>query len=483
MTPARTRIVATIGPASQSREVLTRLLDEGVDVFRLNMSHGTHQDRQQALDTLRAILDERGTHVATMADLCGPKVRTGTVDSANATLVVGEECVIARSLENGTSKAFSTNYPGLVDDVRVGHRVLIEDGEIRLRVTGKQRDAVICVCEAGGELGSRKGVNLPDSHLLLPAISEKDEADLRWVVANSVDYVAQSFVRSPEDIVMLRRLLEKADSDIPIVAKIETTRAMASLGGIIDMADAVLVARGDLGVEMDVWQVPMMQKDIVRRCRHTGKPVIVATQMLQSMVDHPSPTRAEVSDAANAVLDGADALMLSAESAIGKYPVEAVSMLNRIAQQVEGDRFDADADFSKQLAEGSWVGHQVDRTAAAVARSAVLVAHDLGAKLVAVWCRSGRTIRWISKYQMPKILIGLSSSESLCRRLALCSGVEPRLVPKDVESGAVPSSQVYERLSGLFGLVPGDMLVVVGEPTAPHRASTISIHTVQRANA
>jgi pyruvate kinase len=220
-----------------------------------------------------------------------------------------------------------------------------------------------------------------------------------------------------------------------------------------------------------------MQKEMVRRCRLLGKPVIVATQMLQSMVDQPSPTRAEVSDAANAVLDGADALMLSAESAIGEYPVEAVKMLNRVAREVEDDRSATPDESSSVLSTNLRVGHQVDRKRAAVARSVVLIAQDLGAKLITVWARSGQTIRWISKYRMPKPLLSLSSDETMCRRLALCAGIESRLVPKDFESGAIPSGELYEHLKSSFGLVSGDIFVVIGEPTAPHRTSTISIHT------
>ncbi|MGD2108354.1 MAG: pyruvate kinase [Phycisphaerae bacterium] len=479
MTPARTKIVATIGPASRSRDKLARLLDEGVDVFRLNMSHGSTEDHGQALERLRELADSRGAVFAVMADLCGPKVRTGTIDPEDATLAAGAGCMITRESMTGTAEKFSTNYPGIVDDVSVSDRLLIEDGSIALRVVEKQPDALVCKCEVGGTLGTHKGLNLPDSDLSLPAVTEKDESDLRWAVANSVDYVAQSFVRRPEDLAALRERLDRAGGgDVPIVAKIETTQAVAALEEIVEAVDAVLVARGDLGVEMDVWRVPMVQKDIVRRCCRLGKPVIVATQMLQSMVANASPTRAEVSDAANAILDGADALMLSAESAVGAYPVESVRMLNRIALQVEKDRLESAADFSRVLAEGSWVGRQVDRRAAAVARSAVLIAQDLGAKLLVVWCRTGRTVRWISKYQIPKALVGLSSDGSLCRRLALCGGVEPRLVPEDFESGAMPSSRLYEQLTAWSALVPGDMIVVVGEPTAPHRASTINIHTV-----
>jgi pyruvate kinase len=444
------------------------------------MSHGSHPEHQQALDTIRELVDERGVHVAVMADLCGPKVRTGKINPSQAELMPGAECVIRRRLELGTAADFSTNYPGLVDDVDVGHRVLIEDGKLRLRVSEKQQDAIVCACEVGGELGSRKGLNLPDSNLSIPAITEKDKADLKWAVGNAVDFIAQSFVRRSEDIIGIRRSIEAAGGDIPIVAKIETTHAIADLEGLLRTADAALVARGDLGVEMDVWRVPMVQKDIVRQCRRLGRPVIVATQMLQSMVNQPTPTRAEVSDAANAILDGADALMLSAESAVGEYPVESVRMLNRIALQIDGERSTVGADPGRVSVAGTWIGQHDDRTAAAVAHSAVLIALELDVKLLAVWCRSGRTARWISKYQIPKTLIALSSNDVLCRQLALCAGLEPRLVPKDFESGAIPSRQLYEHVSESLGLDPGDMVVVVGEPTAPQRASTISIHTVSR---
>lgn len=229
---------------------------------------------------------------------------------------------------------------------------------------------------------------------------------------------------------------------------------------------------------MDVWRVPMLQKDIVRRCRRIGKPVIIATQMLQSMVHQPTPTRAEVSDVANAVLDGADALMLSAESAVGTYPVEAVAMLGRVMQQVEDDPIESAARWLATLDESRWVGHDADRTTAAVARSAAIVAHDLGAKAIAVWCRTGRTARWISKYQMPQVLIGLSSREALCRRMALLRGVEPMHVSTESENGAEPSQALYDRIVREHCLERGQIVVIVGEPTAPHRASTVSIHVV-----
>ena len=479
----KTKTVATIGPASQARQTLERLVEVGMDVVRFNMSHGEREEHQSTLDTLRDIVGFRGTQVATLVDLGGPKVRCGLIDPAQAMLASGAMCAIVRSNGQGTAERFSTNYSALVEDVQTGQRVLIDDGNIRLRVTEKRADALICICETGGPLGSHKGINLPDSHLSLPALTEKDHVDLKWAVANSADYVAQSFVRGPGDVQALRKTLHHLQSDIPIIAKLETPQAIETLDAIIAEADALLVARGDLGVEMDVWRVPMLQKDIVKRCRRVGKPVIIATQMLQSMVHQPTPTRAEVSDVANAVLDGADALMLSAESAVGTYPVEAVAMLNRIVQQVEEDPTESAARWLATLDDSRWVGHDVDRTTAAVARSAAIVAHDLGANLIVVWCRTGRTARWISKYQMPQVLVSLSSDEALCRRMALCHGVEPMQVSAEFENGTEPSPVLYDRIVRAHGLEPGAIVVIVGEPTAPHRASTVSIHVVGSARA
>lgn len=477
--PTRTKIVVTVGPSCRSRAVVERIIEHGVDVVRFNLSHGDHQQHNEALRTVREVAGRRGAFVATMADLCGPKVRTGVVNPNHAALTPGSTCVIVPEPVVGTAERFSTNYPGLVAEVEVGHRVLIDDGQIHLRVLEKRAGELACACEAGGTLGSGKGINVPDSNLSLPALSEKDHDDLGWAIENGLDYVALSFVRKPEDLEQLRSRLREARADIPIIAKMETPQAIGALDAIIASADAVLVARGDLGVEMDVWRIPMLQKRIVHQCRRMGKPAIIATQMLQSMVDHRTPTRAEVTDVANSVLDGADAVMLSAETAVGSYPVEAVRMLGLITGEAEASRVDG-ADESRPgfLDERMRVGHAVDKTTAAVARSAALVAHDVGARLIAVWCQSGRTARWISKYQLPQILVGLSASDVMCRRLALSYGVEPMAVSPEFAAGTGPVDELQRRLAERHGLEKGDIFIVVGDPTARKRRSTLSIHVV-----
>ncbi len=473
-----TKIVATVGPASQSEDVLRRFIEAGVDVIRLNMSHGSHDDHQQAVDTLRRVAEARGAHVAVMTDLAGPKVRTGPMDPEKSEINDGDTCHIVREPIDGRATRFGTTYPGLVDEVAIGHRILIDDGQIRLRVVDKTAEALVCRCDDGGTIASRKGVNVPDSDLTLPALTEKDRRDLAWAVGHTVDFLALSFVRRVEDIELLRGLVEEAGGDQPILAKIETPHAIRDIDRIIEGSDGIMVARGDLGVEMDVTQVPLLQKDIVRRCRVAGKPVIIATQMLHSMIYEPSPTRAEVSDVANAVLDGTDAVMLSGESAAGRYPVRAVAMMNRICEQAMA--FDPEhTRLISELADTRLhVGHKVDRTASAVVRSTAIIAQDIGARLIAVWCLTGRTVRWLSKYGVDQPLIALSSDAAVCRRLALSYGVQPMLVSADRGDLDRLWSDIEEKLAAQHGLSPGDFIVAIGEPGDPARSRTISIRTV-----
>lgn len=470
-----TKIVATIGPASTDPQILGSMIDAGARVIRFNMSHGTLDEHQQRLDTVRRLVKDRELSVAILADLCGPKVRTGVMDKDRNEIRPGDTCTIVKHCEVGTADRFETNYPGLTDDVEIGHRLLIDDGTIRLKVEENTGKALTCKCEIGGTIGSRKGINVPDSMLSLPSLSNKDRKDLAWAVASGVDYVALSFVRHAEDIQLLRTALTELQSAVPIVAKIETPQAIASLDEIIDASDAILVARGDLGVEMDVSRIPMLQKDMVERCRLAGKPVIVATQMLHSMVHSAIPTRAEVSDVANAVLEGADAVMLSAESASGSYPVESVRMMARIIHQshayasAEGKR--------RSDRRMSWlhVGQPQDRTTSAVARSAAIVAHDLGAKLIVVWARSGTTARWISKYQMPQSIWALSDQPEVCRRLMLSYGIQTMPVPQEFAVRGIPWSQLQKRLARVAPLEDGDVVVLVGDPGSTERAPTLSI--------
>jgi pyruvate kinase len=473
-----TKIIATIGPASRTADVLRRFIDDGVDCIRFNMSHGVHAEHLESLTTLRSVAAEHGTHIAAMADLCGPKVRTGKIDSEHGLIEDGQTCVITRHAEVGTAIRFDTNYAKIVDEVDVGHQVLIDDGMIRLRVTEKTGDELLCLCEIGGTIGSHKGINLPDSTLSVPSLTEKDLADLDWAMENAFDFVAISFVRHPDDIKQLRTVLRRAKNDARIIAKIETPQAVDAIDEIIELSDAILVARGDLGVEMDVTRLPILQKDIVRRCHKQGKTVIVATQMLHSMVDAPTPTRAEVSDVANAVLDGADAVMLSAESAVGKYPTRAVAIMNRICEQVFDDEERNRVEGASTLSRHVRVGHDIDRATAAVARSAALVAEDIGAKMIVIWCRAGRTARWVSKYHTGKTLVGLSAEPAVCRRLALSYALKPMLVSQEFADGTKPWHDLEEEIAALFPLSTGDFIVLVGDPTSHHRIPRLTIHMV-----
>ncbi len=473
-----TRIVATIGPASRSEERLNEILSVGVDVIRFNMSHGQHAEHDIALKTLKKVAGSRGIHTACMADLCGPKIRTNQIDPNKKTIEKGQRCVIVRHLEVGDAAKFATNTPAIVDEVEVGHRVLIDDGCIRLRVIEKKIDEIVCECEDGGEIDTRKGINLPDSSLSLPSLTSKDLQDVEWIATREFDFVALSFAREATDITQLRNLLAKLGVSIPIVSKIETAKAIENLDEIIDASDVVLVARGDLGVELEVHRLPILQKEIVHRCRLVGKPVIVATQMLHSMVHNATPTRAEVSDVANAVLEGADTVMLSAETAVGSFPVESVEMMHRICDEVHAFRSRPGVHRRDVLEPTLHVGDAADPTTSAIARSAVFTAHDIGAKLLAVWSRSGKTAQWMSKYRGTVPLVGLATDEAACRRMAVSFALEPMLIPESWASGPSPPPELEQRLASEYALVSGDLVVVVGDPVDPRRVPTLRIHMI-----
>jgi len=414
----RTKLVATVGPACADEARLQAMIDAGVNVFRLNFSHGTLESYESALSNIRRSAADSGIAVAVMGDLCGPKVRVGKISSGRCELVAGGQVIIQRDPVPGSAERFSTNYAAMVDDVKSGHRVLIDDGNILLRVIDKRSDELICNCEIGGIVSDNKGINLPDSSISSPSLTSKDRTDLEWVIENDLDYVALSFIRHPNDMIELREILAERDSRIQIVSKIEKPEAIHHLEEIIGHSDVILVARGDLGVEMDVSRVPIIQKEIALQCQRMGKPVIIATQMLQSMIDSPVPTRAEVSDVANAVLDRADAVMLSAETAVGNYPLEAVRTIYKIATETESfcTRYSGDlgTDRMPKL-----------RVAKAVVRGASLVAADLDVRLVALWTQSGDTARLLSKHRIEQTIVALTPDEKVYRQMALLYGVLP----------------------------------------------------------
>lgn len=333
----RTKIVATMGPASNTEERLEALIQAGMNVARLNFSHGEHAIHGQTIANVRKVDEKLGTHTALLADLQGPKLRIGELEGGQIDLVKGEELVIRTGKETGTSGVVYTSYMQFARDVKAGEPVLMDDGKLELRVLETDgKGEVRCEVVHGGVLKPRKGINLPSTAISLPCITEKDAVDLAYALEQDVDWIGLSFVRNAQDIVELRERIEAEGKHTRIIAKIEKPEALEDLNGILEETDAVMIARGDLGVEIPKQEVPLVQKDIIQRCMHMGKPVIVATQMMESMIEASVPTRAEVNDVANAVLDGADAVMLSAETSVGAYPVEAVTAMTDIIESMEG---------------------------------------------------------------------------------------------------------------------------------------------------
>lgn len=330
----KTKIVATVGPASSNKEMLRALVKEGVDVFRLNFSHGKHEDHLKVINFVREINAELGTHIALLQDLQGPKIRVNEMQPG-IEIKAGDTITITTKEVLGNQELVSTSYEGLPKDVKVGDMILIDDGKIELKVKEVRGVEVICTIVYGGPLKSRKGINLPFSKVSAPSLTDKDYEDLEFGLKNNVDWVALSFVRKSTDIEILRAVIDRHKSTTRIVAKIEKPEALENIDAIIEATDAVMVARGDLGVEIWMEEVPMVQKMLVEKCNKASKPVIVATQMMESMIENPRPTRAETNDVANAVMDGADALMLSAETAAGKYPIEVIRSMVRTVGSVE----------------------------------------------------------------------------------------------------------------------------------------------------
>ena len=415
----RTKIVATLGPASSDAKMIDALLRAGVDVVRLNMSHGTHDGHREAYARVRAAAKKLGRHVAIIADLCGPKIRCGKFPDGPITLTPGQEVVIDPRLDKGGPGLIASQYRAIARDVQPGHRILLDDGNLELKALAIENERIRCKVIYGGLLKDHKGINLPDSKVSASSLPPKDIADAKFAIGLGVDYLALSFVRTPKDVEGLRRLIHKAGASTPIIAKIETPEAMQNIEAVIDAADAIMVARGDLGIEMPAEQVPLIQRELIHMARRRNKAVIVATQMMESMIDHSRPTRAEVGDVANAALTGADAVMLSAETASGKYPLRAVEMMDRVAREVEGYQWRQGA-FLKDAADAKDMSLRDG-----VAHAAASLAHDLKLQGVIIPTQSGTTARVICSYRPTAPLIAVSTNEAVCRRLALNWGIVP----------------------------------------------------------
>ncbi|MDZ4277787.1 MAG: pyruvate kinase, partial [Dehalococcoidia bacterium] len=413
----RTKIVATLGPATDDEGVLRRLIEAGTDVVRVNFSHGERDAHAKRITSVRRLAEQMGRVVAVMQDLQGPKLRVGALRGGAVELREGARVVITTEQVRGTSRRISTSYRDLPRNVRRGDAVLLDDGLLELRVEGASGNEVECTVVRGGSLRERKGINLPGVQISSPALTAKDDDDLRFGLAQGVDMVALSFVRRPEDAKPARRIMAEAGVNVPLLAKIEKPEALKHLDRILRAFDGVMVARGDLGVELSAEQVPAAQKRIIARANALGKPVITATQMLDSMTHSRTPTRAEASDVANAVLDGSDAVMLSGETAIGEFPVDAVRMMDRIVREAE-----------RLPGPPPQIEGRVRSRAHAVCYAAVALAEEVGADALAALTRSGRTARILSKLRPGIPIFSLCEREAVARQLARWRGVAPVMV-------------------------------------------------------
>ena len=456
------KIVCTIGPASRHPRILKRLLKAGMDVARLNFSHGSHADHSSCIQLLRATANKLGKTIAILADLQGPKIRTGVLaGGVPVTLRTGQDFTITTRKILGDSTRVSTIFLPLPKEVHRGDRILLSDGLIELRVESIRLKDVICRVVNGGALGEHQGINLPGVKLRVPALTPKDKADLKFALAQGVDYIAVSFVRRPEDVLLAKSLIRRAKKETPVIAKLEKPEAIENLEGILRVSDGVMVARGDLGVEMNPERVPVVQKNIIARAREFRRPVITATQMLESMTENPRPTRAEASDVANAIFDGSDAVMLSAETASGKYPVEAVSMMARIIEEAEASI----PEFTRPAPQEKL------KVAETVAELVCHASRELHMKWIVVFTHSGFTARLISRYRPLVPIAAFSPEAETRRRLALVWGVAPLAIPdlRKVDQLAEISDQrlLEEKLAR-----KGDVIAIVAGTPMGVRGTT-----------
>ena len=470
MTFRRTKIVATIGPASRSPRMIEYLIRAGLDVARLNFSHSTHAEHADSISILRETANRLHKPIAILSDLQGPKIRTGPLAGGMpVTLRAGQRFVITTARVLGDSTRVSTTFTPLPREVHKGDRILLADGLIELRVEGVRGGEVVCEVMNGGELGEHKGINLPGVRLRVSAITPKDRADLAFALAHGANYVAVSFVRRAEDVLQAKAAIRRAGKDTPVIAKLEKPEAIENLDAILRVADGVMVARGDLGVEMNLERVPVVQKEIIARAREFRRPVITATQMLESMTQNPRPTRAEASDVANAIFDGTDAVMLSAETAAGRYPVESVAMMARIIEEAEASI----RDFPRTMPQEQL------KVAETVAELVCHASRELHVKVIAVFTHSGFTARLVSRYRPQAPIIAFSPEAETRRRLALIWGVVPKNI-RDVRKIDGLAEIAEERLLEERLVRNGDVIAIVAGTPMGVRGTTnfMKFHTI-----
>ena len=458
---SKAKIVCTLGPATRSVETIAALIQAGMDVVRLNFSHGTQEDHLLTLQNARQAAKATGMELTILQDLQGPKIRIGDLSVPSIELKAGEQFTITTDPLVGDRGRVSTTYRNLTQDVRQGDSILLDDGKIRLKAVRVNGNDVQCSVEVGGTLSAHKGINLPGVAVSMPSLTEKDRRDLEFGLRQGVDYVALSFVRTAGDIRELREVmtgLTDKGQVPPIIAKIEKPQAVSGIDQIIGEADGIMIARGDLGVEMPPEDVPVLQKMIIRKCNQAGKPVIVATQMLESMIGNPTPTRAEASDVANAVLDGGDAVMLSGETSVGKYPLETVQIMDKIVRKAE-------AGYAGGIRVTERSHASVENRLDALGRAACVLAEQMNAAAIVAVTRSGQTAKVISRYRPRPRIIAITDRPGILRRLNLFWGVQGVVIDRLADDSDVALHDIQERLVDTNMVQRGEYVVVLaGQP-------------------
>ena len=453
----KTKIVATIGPVTSSAEKLAELLEAGLNIVRLNFSHGDFAEHQKKVDNLKIAMKKTGLSAAVLQDLGGPKIRIGDFKDGMVTLKEGATFTITTDKVEGTVDRVSVNYPMFAKEVAKGHIVFLHDGRKKLEVLEVKGNDVICKVLVGGEIKGKRGVNLPDSDLSISALTDKDKSDIAFGIKNKVDFFALSFVRRAEDITDLRKILDAKKSNAKIIAKIETPQALENIDAILALTDGIMVARGDLAIEIPAENVPSAQKMLIRKCNELGKPVITATQMLESMIKAPVPTRAEVSDVANAIIDGTDAIMLSEETTLGDFPVESVKMMTRIANKIENDEVYLDTIYARRDDYKGMTDDQVD----AITSEAVDIADRVGAVAIVALTHSGFTASMIARFRPMQPLVVFTTNEVTARQTLLTFGTLPVLDKKfKTLTEALTDIKKYVVKNKLA--VKGDKIVISG---------------------
>lgn len=464
-----TKIICTIGPASEKPEVLKKLILAGMNVARLNFSHGSHEEHAVRIETIRACAKGLGRNVAILLDTKGPEIRTGILEDGQITLKAGDSFILTTEDILGNQERVSVTYDRLPEDTYVGATILVDDGLIELHVESISGDEIHCRVVNGGILKNRKGINLPKIATKLPGITEKDVADITFGIRMNVDFIAASFVRKASDILQIREILEEYGADISIIAKIENEEGVTNAVNILEVADGLMVARGDLGVEIPAEEVPIVQKNLIAACNEAGKPVITATQMLDSMQNNPRPTRAEASDVANAIFDGTDAIMLSGETAAGKYPIESVEMMDRIARKVEAS--------SIYKRGRSYTAQDQVTLTDAMAKAVTGTAQTLDAKAILTPTESGYTAISVSKYRPFCPIIAVTPYEKVVNRLGVVWGVQPVLFESPDNTDEMMEKAIQSAVEKKF-IKYGDLIVITAGASV-HEAGTTNMMKVR----